>query len=125
MAAAHALYARIGGKQYALAYLPQDEQDRLSKVLAREELTVRFAIENADEEVQAGQYAVVCAESSYAADVLLVPTNVLYTGDTGRYLYVIENGVRVRRDVATGLVTDWYTQITDGLQEGELVYVKE
>lgn len=125
MAAAHALYARIGGKQYALAYLPQDEQDRLSKVLAGEELTVRFAIENADEEVQAGQYAVVCAESSYAADVLLVPTNVLYTGETGRYLYVIENGVRVRRDVATGLVTDWYTQITDGLQEGELVYVKE
>lgn len=124
MASAHALYAHIGAKQYPLTYLPQDEQDRLAKVLAGEELTVRFAIENADDLLEAGQYAAVCVESNYAADVLLVPSNVLYTGEQ-KYLYVIEDGVRVRREVTTGLVTDWYTQITDGLEEGELVYVKE
>ena len=93
-------------------------------MLAGEELTVRFAIENADETLEAGQYAVVCVESNHAADALLVPSNVLYMGEQ-KYLYVIENGVRVRREVTTGLVTDWYTQITDGLEEGELVYVKE
>jgi len=121
---AHAVYALIGDRRYAITPLPYDPKEYLSQVLSGETLMLQFSIDDADEKVQAGDYAVVCVESDYAADALLVPTNALYADDT-RYLYVMEDGVRVRREVKTGIRTDWYTQITEGLQEGELVYVQE
>ncbi len=121
---AHAVYALIGDRQYAITPMPYDPKEYLSQVLSGETLMLQFSIDEPDEAVRAGDYAVVCVESNYAADVLLVPTNALYSDDT-HYLYVMEDGVRVRREVKTGIRTDWYTQITEGLEEGELVYVQE
>ncbi len=121
---AHALYARIGGGIYAITPVDTDEKEYLSQVLAGETPKVRFTINAPDDALAAGKYAAVCMESDYAADALLVPANALYT-DGGIYLYVMENGVRVRRDVKVGIATDWYIQIVEGLEEGELVYVKE
>ncbi|MDD6040131.1 MAG: efflux RND transporter periplasmic adaptor subunit [Clostridia bacterium] len=123
--AAHAVYARIGAQSYALSATPVDEKRYLAQVLSGEKLMRQFTVDNPDDQLAPGQYAAVCVESSYQADALLVPSNALYTADSGRYLYVMEDGVRVRRDVKVGVATDWYTQITEGLQEGELVYVKE
>ena len=122
---AHAIYAQIDGGQYALTPTPVDEKKYLAQVLSGESLVRQFTFDNPDAALEAGQYAAVCLESSYRENALLVPTNCLYSGDKTRYLYVMEDGVRVRRDVKVGVSTDWYTQITEGLQEGELVYVKE
>lgn len=121
---AHAVYAHIGDKRYELTPMPVDNKEYLSQVLAGETPMLQYTINNPDDSLSVGQYAVVCVETSYVADALIVPTNSLFT-DTTRYLYVMEDGVRVRRDVKTGVYTDWYTQITEGLEEGELVYVKE
>jgi len=122
---AHAVYAQIGGKQYALTATPVDEKKYLAQILAGESLIRQFTFDNPDDALAPGQYAAICVESNYQQDALLVPTNCLYTADRARYLYVMEDGVRVRRDVKVGVTTDWYTQITEGLEEGELVYVKE
>lgn len=121
---AHAVYALIGSSRYELTPVPLDGREYLSQVLSGEKPMLQFTINQPDDQLSAGQYAAVCVETDYVADALLVPTNCLYS-DTTRYLYVMENGVRVRRDVKTGINTDWYTQITEGLEEGELVYVKE
>ena len=122
---AHAVYAQVGSRRYAMTSTAVDEKKYMAQVLAGVKLRRQFTFDEPDETLEAGQYAVICVESNYRADVLLVPTNTLYSADRTRYLYVMENGVRVRRDVKTGVSTDWYTQITEGLQEGELVYVKE
>ena len=122
---AHAVYAQVGSTQYAMTPTPVDEKKYMAQVLAGVKLRRQFTFDEPDAELAAGQYAVICVESSYREDVLLVPTNTLYSADRTRYLYVMEDGVRVRRDVKVGVTTDWYTQITEGLQEGELVYVKE
>ena len=121
---AHAVYALIGDRRYAVTPVPYDTKEYLSQLLAGETLMLQFSFDEPDDALHAGDYAVVCVESEYAADALLVPSNALYTDDT-RYLYVMEDGVHVRRDVKTGIWTDWYTQITEGLEEGELVYVQE
>ncbi len=122
---AHAVYAQVGSKRYALTATPVDEKKYMAQVLAGVKLRRQFTFDEPDQELEVGQYAVVCVESNYRPDVLLMPTNTLYSADRTRYLYVMENGVRVRREVKVGVTTDWYTQITEGLQEGELVYVKE
>lgn len=121
---AHQVYAMIGDERYAVTPMPYDEREYLSQLLSGETLMLQFSLDEADAAVRAGDYAMVCVESEYVADALVVPTNALYSDDT-RYLYVMENGVRVRRDVKTGIRTDWFAQITEGLEEGELVYVQE
>lgn len=125
LGSAHAVYAHIGSKRYAMTATPLDEKKNMAQVLSGVKLVRQFTFDEPSEELEAGQYAVICVESSYRSNVLLVPTNTLYTADRTRYLYVMEDGVRVRREVKVGVTTDWYTQITEGLQEGELVYVKE
>lgn len=125
LGAAHTVYAWVGGQRYEITETPVDEKEYLSQVLSGVELVRQFTFDEPTDELEAGQYAAVCVESRYQPDVLLVPTNTLYTADKTRYLYVMEEGVRVRRDVKVGIITDWYTQITEGLQEGELIYVEE
>lgn len=122
---AHKVYAHIGDRTYALTATPVDEKEYLAKVLAGEKLMRRFTIDEPDEALASGQYAAICVETDYQPDALLVPSNSLYVADRTRYVYVMQDGVRVRRDVKVGVATDWYTQITEGLEEGELVYVME
>jgi len=84
-----------------------------------------FSVVGMDENVTAGMYAAVCAELDYVADALLIPGNALYSDATGDYVYLMEEGVRVRRDVKTGVETKWLVQILEGIEEGDVVYVKE
>lgn len=122
---ANDVYALIGDKRYALTPVEMDTQAYVSLVFSGETPMTDFAIDEPDENITAGKYAAVCLESLKREGVLLVPSNALYMGEGTRYLYVIENGVRVRRDVKTGVTNGIMTQITEGLEEGELVYVKE
>ena len=73
----------------------------------------------------AGDYAAVCLVSKSVPDALLIPANALFRDSSGKYVYVYEadGETRVRRSVETGVTTDWQVQITDGLEEGEIVYV--
>ncbi len=122
---AHTLTARIGGGSYALTPTPVDEKKYMAQILAGEKLRRQFHIDQPDEALAPGQYAVVCLETNYRENVLMIPRTTLYTADRTRYVYVMENGVRVRRDVKVGLNTPWDVEITEGLEEGELVYVSE
>ena len=53
------------------------------------------------------------------------PANALFADGLTRYVYVMNDGVRQRRNVEIGVITDWEVQIISGLQEGEWVYVEE
>ena len=122
---AHRVYAHIGDRTYALTATPVDEKKYLAQFRSGETLRRTFTFDQPDEELAPGQYAAICIESNYREDALLIPANALYTADKVRYVYVMQDGVRVRRDVKVGITTDWYAEITEGLEEGELVYVME
>ena len=119
------LYAHIGDKRYEITPVPADDKEYIAKVLAGEELNTYFEIEAEAGELQAGEFAAICLMAQRAENVLLVPTNALFMDASGKYLYVIEDGVRVRRDVKVGVSTDWETQILEGIEEGAVVYVKD
>lgn len=122
---ASALYALIGADRYEIEQIRMDEQEYMSKVLAGETIMSEFSVVDMDEDVTAGMYAAVCAEMDYVADALLIPGNALYSDASGDYVYLMEDGVRVRRDVKTGVETEWLVQILEGIEEGDVVYVKE
>lgn len=119
------IYAIIGAKRYTVTPVEMDPQEYVALIFSGETPTTAFMIDEPDENISAGMYAAVCIESQREEAALQVPSNALYLGDGVRYLYVIENGVRVRRDVKIGVTNGVMTQIIEGLEEGEIVHVKE
>lgn len=121
------VYAHIGGAQYDIALRPMDQQEYLAAVLAGTTVETQFDILGSEQNlpaVEAGQYAAICIVTDYAKDALLVPTEAVLQDAQGSYVYVQENGTYARRVVKVGITTDHLTQILEGLQEGEVVYVQ-
>lgn len=119
------MYALIGGEKYAVEPLPVDESDYISKVLTGETVNTAFQVNAPEAVLSAGEFAAVVLVNSRREDALIIPANALFRDGLTAYVYVMENGVRHRRNVQTGVITDWDVQIVDGLQEGEWVYVEE
>lgn len=120
------IYALIGGERYEIVHREMDAQEYASLVLsgASIDITFDFAGEQ-PENLSAGQYVGVCLVRRMAEDALLVPSNAIFTDDSGRYVYVVRDGERARRYVETGMATAWETQILSGIEEGAVVHVQE
>ncbi|MBR2949935.1 MAG: biotin/lipoyl-binding protein [Lachnospiraceae bacterium] len=124
-AGADRLLARIGDKDYTIQHIPMDESEYISDKLAGAKIRTDFCVEQPDEAVVSGAYAAVMLYYSSLEDVLTIPVNALYQDGTGRYVYLIEEGKRVRRTVKAGMMNEVKVQILEGLEEGDVVYVKE
>lgn len=121
----HALYALVGGNRYDVTPVPIDDKEYISRVLSGETVMSEFEVLVPDDTIVSGAYAVLCIETQYVEDALLVPSNAIYSDGGGKYVYVVKNGERERVSVRTGFVTDWETQILEGIEEGAVVYVKD
>ena len=119
------MYALIGDRKYSLTMVPADMNENIKKSLLGIELTSNFTIDDPDEYVHIGDYAAVCFVTREMKDVLYVPANAVYTDAQGKYVYRMEDGVRVRQNVSVSTGNSIYTLITEGLEEGDQVYVKE
>ena len=122
-------YALIGGKRYEIEHIPMTMQEMTSILLSSRALPTHFRVTGPAEdlpEVSAGMYAEVCLETGRMEDALLIPMGALYYASGERYVYVqTADGGRERRTVTMGLTNGLEAQITEGLAEGEIVYVKE
>ena len=87
-------------------------------------LSSKFVLEE-NAEVESGQYAVVKIWTVGTENVLTIPVNALYRDQKGYYVYKIIDGERVRCDIKEGLVSEVKAEILEGLEEGDVVYVKE
>lgn len=54
-----------------------------------------------------------------------MPNDCLYVEKGDNYVYVISEGARVKKKVTTGFAGLNYTEITEGLNEGDRIYIKE
>ena len=54
-------------------------------------------------------------------DVLYIPVSALHRHEGRQFVYIIEDGLRLIRDVVTGFEGEGYIEIVSGLVEGELV----
>lgn len=122
---AESIYALVGDQRVEIEPIPMDQTEYVSLTLAGESVPSRFTILTGNAEVSAGQYAAVCLAGKTTRDALLIPANALYSGASGKYVYVVENGQRIHREVKVGSTTNWEIQIVEGLEEGELVYVPD
>jgi Cu(I)/Ag(I) efflux system membrane fusion protein len=87
-------------------------------------LRVRLQFDNLDESLKPNMYANVKLYSGIKQDVLFVPREaIINSGRMTRVLVAKEGGKFYAREVKTGIESGEYTEILDGLQEGEKVVV--
>lgn len=117
--------ARIGDQEYGVSYVPYEEEEFFSMLLSGEDLWTKFLVEGDGNDLKSGQYGALLVNRVYLENVLTVPANAVYRENGQSYVYLVEEGQRIRRDVTVGYSTDARVQILEGLQEGEQVYVRE
>ena len=70
-----------------------------------------------------GQSAQLCVIRYLTENALLIPYAAIQKDGEQQYVYVYENGNKVRRDITTGLWQNGMAHVTSGLEEGAYVYV--
>lgn len=81
---------------------------------------VKMLLDNADLELKAGMFARVSIVYRRIS-VLAVPASAILEDASGKYVLTYSDGTTAKVRVETGIASDGYTQITDGLTEGQKV----
>ncbi|HPB51133.1 MAG TPA: efflux RND transporter periplasmic adaptor subunit [Myxococcota bacterium] len=84
-------------------------------------LTLKAKFENTDEALWPGQFVQVVAEVGQLTDAVVVPFHAVQNGQTGPYVFVIEDGVAKFRKVVPGRTEDASIVIEQGIAAGEIV----
>ena len=80
-----------------------------------------ITINNPDEFIILGVQADVVIKTASAENAILVPIESVNSDAKGAFVYVLENGFVVRKDVTTGIANETEEQILSGLNEGDQV----
>lgn len=115
-------YVIVDGEKYDVT-----ESQYTSEVLVLSKINNRYpdvCVESREKLfLTAGQMYPVYFEKTKANHALVVGKDSIYKDGDTRYVYVKNNeGGREKRIITTGESDENYTQVTEGLKEGELVY---
>lgn len=78
-------------------------------------------IENPDSNIFLGVEAKVSVNTAFAGQALAVPIEVINSDKDGDFVYAVENGILTKKRVTTGISSDSYCEIAEGLNEGEQI----
>lgn len=78
-------------------------------------------IENPDSNIFLGVEAKVAVNTAFAEQALAVPIEVINSDKDGDFVYSVENGTLIKKRVVTGISSDSYCEIKEGLSEGEQI----
>ena len=115
-------YVVVDGEKYDVT-----ESQYTSEVLVLSKINNRYpdvCVESREKpSLTAGQMYPVYFEKTKADQALVVGKDSIYKDGDTRYVYVKnDEGGREKRIITTGESDENYTQVTEGLKEGELVY---
>jgi macrolide-specific efflux system membrane fusion protein len=85
---------------------------------------VFFSVSELPSEVGMGTRAAIRLYKAKREDVIVIPRRAVFRYGTRRYVQVLEDGLRVERDVEIGLETSTDAEIIKGLSEGDLIIVR-
>ncbi len=115
-------FAIVNGKRYEVEYEGYDSKEylRLSKLY--DTVYGTFTIKDEAGELNFGDFVTIVIISDERENVLSVPTAAINKGDSGKYVYVLDDdGNRVYTQVKTGMSDGLFTEILLGLHEGDKV----
>lgn len=85
---------------------------------------VSIAIDNPEDVLKDGMFADITLTLSDAVDALVIPSDAIMEDQSGqKYIFLADDGVAVKKEVVTGIITEEYTEILKGVKEGDKVIV--
>lgn len=78
-------------------------------------------IKNPDSDIFLGVEAKVKINTSVAKQVLVVPIEVVNSDKEGDFVYAVEDGILLKKRIVTGISSDNYCEVKEGLNEGDQV----
>ena len=78
-------------------------------------------IENPDSNIFLGVEAKVSVNTASSGQALVVPVEVINSDKDGDFVYTVENGILTKKRIVTGISSESYCEILEGLNEGEQV----
>ena len=84
---------------------------------------VIVSITNADADIRPGMTATLAVEVDHRDNVLLIPTRAVRTQSNQKIVTVLFKGQSVQTPIGTDLSSDSMIEVTNGLQEGDIVVV--
>lgn len=80
-----------------------------------------ITITNPDDTIYLGVEAKIELHTASVADAVVVPLEAVNADKDGDFVYAVENGMVVKKRITTGISSDEYTEIKEGLSEGDSV----
>ena len=84
---------------------------------------VEITLKNPDENIILGLDAKLTVFTDNAENALLIPVEIINADKDGDFLYVVENGVVVKKSIVCGISSDIYTEVLEGLTEEDQIIV--
>ena len=84
---------------------------------------VEVHLTNPDDKIILGLDAKLTVHTNSAQNTLLIPVEAINADKNGDFLYVMENGMVVKKPVTCGISSDEYTEILDGITEEDQIIV--
>lgn len=118
------VYGIVDGKEYELTYQAPDPKIT-SKLSANNiDLHSTFAVNQPDESLHFSDYAEVVLVRDEAIGVLGIPKITVKSDTVGKYVYVQKDGEKSKVYIKTGVTDGVNVEVTDGLAQGDVIYVE-
>lgn len=82
-------------------------------------ITAEVHIDNPDSNIYLGVEGKVVIHTNEAKGVLLAPVETINSDTKGDFCYVIENNTLVRKNVVTGVSSDTFIEVVEGIKSGD------
>lgn len=110
------------------AYSQEPVKGKISNITPAADTTgtypVKIEIQNADGKIKGGMKAELSFISDQSSGNIVVPLDTVLTNQTSSYVYVVENGKAVKKEVTTGVENGTDIEILSGVNVGENIIVK-
>ncbi|MGM0437390.1 MAG: efflux RND transporter periplasmic adaptor subunit [Bacillota bacterium] len=86
--------------------------------------TVMVKLNNDDNKLKSGMFADVHFTLNTKEEVVIIPADSVLDLDGEPYVYVVENGKAVKKDIKIGLINKNSVEVVEGISEGEEIIIQ-
>lgn len=118
------IYGIKDDTEYELTYEPMESEVYSKLVASGSQVHTTFRINEPDEAIHYSDSALIVTVSDEAKQVLGIPKLAIRTDTVGKYVYLQVDGEKVKTYVKTGITDGVSIEITEGMKEGDVVYIE-
>ncbi|MFP4198653.1 MAG: efflux RND transporter periplasmic adaptor subunit [Halanaerobium sp.] len=118
---------RVQVKAETMQHYQEGEIRNIAPAASRESraFLVKVRIDNSGHKLRAGMFADVRINKGKSGNAVIIPVDSIENiNENDPYVYVVENGKAVKKDIELGLTTSSQVEIESGLEAGEKIVVR-